>query len=1002
MKPEVITINQFGSFAQMCEIDFRSFDSLFLISGDTGSGKTTIFDALMYALYGRVAGTRDMKKLYSAHIDLDDPFVRLQFVTESKRYRITRYLAHTRPKKKGEGFVDAPERLIFEKESDGLFQEVSGQNRSELDRQITSLLGLSADEFEKIVLIPQGQFERFLEAPSADKFDLLARLFPVERYNQAARVFRDAANEMRSRMKSSAGELERLQEIFDPRSYEQDLAQLDESIAACNSEIADGDEKLKGLYRQTEKARKSEELLEKIQRLELEKDALKKAEPLLKEKKEKYEKGLRLVPLLPVKEERDLLSKQNLELEKEIGANEEKLSKMTVELREQTAHLDKVLAFTDEVEEKRLELAKIDELAPLVESRTKLEKDRAALDTQNLRVRSELESLQQKLRQNEEKQKALTLQKEQRESTQLKKLSLKEKVVLLEQKVEKEEKFAKLKMEIARCESESSEATKSLDLLEKEVPGLEKSLDDLEKEKADSAVSSIAGSLTEGRPCPVCGSTHHPHPADIDTSPFADDEKLKETRALLSEKTAQRATLTERLNNLKLAFESCNDQKAELAGITEGNSAELLKPLQKELRDVDKVLRGFEKLDEELDQCEKKLQSLKHEVEKKGTEERDKEKQLIIVEEKLGELSKRLGGYSDSASLEKKGLELKDFIERFDRKRQELESLIKEHSDRLIVLRTQIEESHKQLTAQKRRTVDLDERIVKELSLNGFNSLDEAGPFFLDKPSLDGLLREIEDEKNRALRIESEYGTLKKELGSETFPAVAQLEKEYAALLKIKKEVEVRKERSLKEKTILMQHSENYNKLLGRIDELQNESKLVGTIAADLNGSNPRNMTFQAYVMASYLEKIIEEANVRLSRLSNGQYYFVRRREKEKGTTKSGLEFDIVDVFGGVSRKVQTLSGGEKFLASLSLALGLSDVVRSMSGVSHIDSLFIDEGFGSLDEKTLERAVEILDEIREERLTGVISHVAWLKEQIPDRIEVIKKNGSSTVRITAF
>ena len=292
---------------------------------------------------------------------------------------------------------------------------------------------------------------------------------------------------------------------------------------------------------------------------------------------------------------------------------------------------------------------------------------------------------------------------------------------------------------------------------------------------------------------------------------------------------------------------------------------------------------------------------------------------------------------------------------------------------------------------------ELDRMISAEVSARGFASAEEAENHYLDKKEIESLEKAVlafMDEK-KSLEKTTEYLTQK--TSGQKKPDIPSLEKTKEELSEKLESLESQKNEYMLKMKDLVSVKKHYDSLCSGLEKLQAESESMVQLSNDLNGSNPKNLTLQNFVLGAYLEEVARFASVRLHAMSEERYTLVLNEEISHGNREAGLDLDVFDAFSGQKRSVKSLSGGEKFLASIALALGLADVIQSRAGGIELDAIFIDEGFGSLDDAALDRALTILDDIRENRMVGIISHVNELKNRIPSRIQVIKDADGSRV-----
>ncbi len=920
MKPKKLVISAFGPYAGESTIDFEKLGEhgLYLITGDTGAGKTTIFDAITFALYGEASGTvRESGMFRSKYAKAEtETFVELTFSYQRKEYKIRRNPEYQTPKKRGTGFTTkkADAELFYPDER----QPVTKMGA--VTKAVTELMGLDYKQFTQIAMIAQGDFQKLLIAGTAERGEIFRHIFHTEIYQTIQMRLRDEER----RRRKDYDELRRsISQYLNDASFEEDPAAgqefLDLKKAGFEGKITDGINLLR-----TET---------KIEQEHLE---------ALDETIRKIEEQIRSV--IEKKGKAELLKKAIAELEikkRELEFLQPEYKRALVEwnrIEEQEGTREKLTERIQKLELSRQSFIELDKTREEIGRNEKL----------LLNVRKEK-------KENENQVSSLQKELEDRRG---------EKEHNLEVPVERE-RLARAKEKLLRRKNELEEQINRVESINRELKNAQKEYrsvleqrdeirrvyEHLERLFLDAQAGILAQNLQSGMPCPVCGSIHHPDPAKLSEEiPDQKELKRKELEKAQAEEKAQR--LSERASFFKRNL----DQEMR-------NTAELIRGLEENMVkeasiviDPDKLATAagpaLEKLDDELRTLEIRI--------KANTEQ---QKTLDI----LGGLINRLEKNLNAAGEKNKELALSE---------RNLMTV-------LTMLYKQAEESQRKLEGQN--TVEI------ENNLQSMKSRKRE----LDQEVIDAK-KALERCQNQNASLNSAVEALKKQIqGFEDIP-----EKELSGTMECL-EAEKAETSKLREKI----HSSWHNNLRiyeavcgqqGRMEQTEKEyvwiHSLADTAGGTLNGKS--KVELETYVQMAYFDRILRRANLRLMTMSSGQYEMKRREGTDNKKDKSGLELNVIDHYNGSERSVKTLSGGETFQASLSLALGLSDEIQSMAGGIQMDAMFVDEGFGSLDEDALNQAVKALGNLAEgKKLVGIISHVSELKDRI-DRKIVITKNRS--------
>ena len=920
MRPIKLTMSAFGPYASEVVLDLEKLGTsgLYLITGDTGAGKTTIFDAITFALYGAASGeNRDPGMFRSQYADQATPtWVELVFDYAGKRYTVRRNPGYERPKNKGQGTTTqkAEAELHY---PDGTVVS----KPSEVDKAIVEIMGVDRGQFTKIAMIAQGDFLKLLVASTDDRNKIFQKIFHTVRYKSLQ---------------------EALKAEFSALSREYD--QLKASIAQSVSGIACAPDDLRLTQVQEAKAGlyQVENTLALLAEL-IESDTA-AGEAAQKELKE-IEKALEEITSALANHHTWQQARERMEsARKEIVTIGEALQKareaQTAAERENKPQIKQI---ADQVASIN---AGLPDYQALDEQTATTEKLRATIAAQS--------------------EKAVALEGRRKQAA--------DEITALERERKELEPAAQ---EIARLEAErqkGEEKKKKLGELQGELRALETLQKQLEESQAayvaaagtanaenetaqrllnaylDEQAGILAGLLEPGKPCPVCGSTAHPAKAaksahaptkaELDQAQKAAEDAQKAARDASGAAAKIKGQADEKakaVSDLLAAF--FGDPKIEGAGARiAGELAQIERELERlnaEIATRKARIDRLAKIDDLLPQ--KREESRKLEAETSGTEKAliENQTRLAALEENLKALRQKLQ-YTGKAAAEAARDALIAKQKRLEETLEAAQKAVNEQNQKLAELRAVVAENEKTL----------------------------AGAKEIDAPAL--------------IAAQKEHRARKEELE------------------KRQKEIHTRK-------TVNQNIANEIRERAGEIGEAEKKSSWLKALVDTATGgvSGKEKITLETYVQAAYFDRIIARANRRFLVMSGGQYEMRRKRVAENNRSQSGLDLDVVDHYNGTVRDIKTLSGGESFKASLSLALGLSDEIQSAAGGIRLDTMFVDEGFGSLDEGSLNQAMKALLNLTEgNRLVGIISHVAELKNRIEKQIIVQKtQNNGSKVTI---
>ena len=1038
MKPLQLEIEAFGSFADRQTIDFDGLGEhrLFLIHGPTGAGKSTILEAICFALYGAAPGASDsaaVTHLRSQHAEPDRlTRIVLDFELGSERYRVERTPRQLRPKKRGDGFIEERGTAVLyrwkgeasrwkgEAAADA-FGEPLATKQGDVDAQVRELLGLDRAQFRQVILLPQGKFRRLLEASSQERQEILSKLFDIDRYADLERRLKAAADRLRDEL----GGLERERGVL----LGQAEAESEDAFAvrrkALETEVEAARKGLELREQESVAARKKlEQARSDAQRIRARDTAKTRFEALTARQPEYENLKLRLrdaeraepvVLRIDARTERAAASE----------AAKSRLSEADARLAAAAEQLEAARNEEFAAREREPELTKLAEQGARL---TAAGKQVDALETARATERAQTAELEAS---GPRAQKALsTLEKCQAEITVAETAAARQ-VELASERQALTERLSQLEEQHRRAERESRLRTRlgeidaSVETLDLELAALNQKVEFADQAYRTAAAAEraavalrLAESLVEGEECAVCGSTAHPAPAHLrdkgegelareggSAPDVADLEAceaaLAAARAELVEPTQARAGLL----GERAAQRSALEESAP-AGTVELPPVEVL---GESIRETRTAREAASVAIETSERAVAALVSLRERAEAaRGAHEK-------IVREEAG-LSAALEALRTSIVMQEEALPAEA------RTRKALTAAIEEVTARHRGLAERIEQTSTAANAAASDRASAEaasterraesERAAKALvAAQGEVLAAIAAAAFDSEQAVEEARLSAEERAERQGEVEAfnqDLEAARQGLALATTAAEGAEAADLASLEERFKAADLARAEAQDAVGVFRTQSEGWAKLAAALDELKARSgnlgeryKQVGALANVASGDNPERVSFQRFVLAAFLDEVLALATISLRRMSKGRYDLRRVTQLEDRRRRAGLDLAVWDAHTGQERPVSTLSGGESFCAALALALGLAEVVQRHSGGTRLDAIFVDEGFGSLDPESLELALETLVELQSGgRLVGLISHVPELQERIETRIEVRPGRGGSVLAVT--
>lgn len=903
MRPIHLTLSAFGPYAgkTALELDKLGDQGLYLITGDTGAGKTTLFDAIAYALYGEPSGeTREPNMFRSKYAEAETPtFVELEFQCRGEHYIIRRNPEYERPAKRGGGFTTQKADAELHCPDGRIITKVR-----EVNQTVEDILGIGRDQFTQVAMIAQGDFLKLLLASTDQRIDIFRKIFNTSRYQRLQYRLRDDA----AALSKECGKLR--DSIL---QYADGIVCQEGTVPVSGLPVEEIKVLLEGLLEDD----RTHQAALVSKRLDLEEENSILAQKISKGRTDQ--------------ENRKVLEKTRMELAALIPE---------VEAAEQT--LAERKAQEPEAEDLKAQAAALREQVPQYDALEQLRQERARLSGQLERRKKDAATAQAKLSELQEQLTAGKAELQELNTADVEAVTIQHE---LEKQEEQEEKLADLAMELRALEKLGTQFRVAFEDYQTAAVQAKACEDDW-REKNSAFLAGQAGLLAEklqtGSPCPVCGSVEHPAPAPL-ARDVPSEEELEQAQAHAED--ARRAEQEAGQSARELKVRRDENEAALLAtaesllghGTVESLPAALTKA-QEALKDIlDNLRSAYSSAQERA----KRAEALRARIPEGEASVHQQVEELQTAQTEITKLE--IQSQSMTEQIAQQGAQLKY------KNRQAAEKAIENWNEQVSMYRELLasaEQSVKKLT-QQRSTAEGRIRTLSELLAGGTGT------------------EELETLERRQTELKAELTALSQE--------------EQAVHTRL-----ARNQDAL----------DGLNRQSKALEDKEARLMWLRSLSNTANGTitGREKIMLETFAQMTYFDRILIRANTRFMMMSGGQYELRRRVEADNNRSQSGLELDVIDHYNGSLRSVKTLSGGESFKASLSLALGLADEIQSAAGGVQLDTMFVDEGFGSLDEDSLQQALRVLSELSEgRRLVGIISHVGELKEKIDKQI-VIKKD----------
>jgi DNA repair protein SbcC/Rad50 len=1043
LKPIRLIMTAFGPYGDVEEIDFTKLQdrNIFLITGPTGAGKTTIFDAISYGIYGEASGEgRDGESLRSQFAK-DDVMtsVEIYFELRGRKYYIKRIPKQMKPKSRGSGFTEQKtdaEMKIFDE--NGNYKIVCGV--SAVNKKVDDIMGINYQQFKQIMMIPQGEFRKLLVSDSKEKEKILRKIFNTEIYSK----FQDKLYKMKESILDDiktvkSKELENINKIQcsedsllyeemekDDKNFDKILRLLEEqnkldsvNMKKIKDEILKVSLKIENLSKKTYEAEENNKKISEKIKLEAVLDSLKNKEKVISSKENRLLKGRKALKV-------ESFEKDYIDRKEDIETKRKQLAKSILDMK----NIKNKLKEAEEAlkcEESKKDyinkiVEKIAELKSYRDNAIKLKKKNKELQLSEdkfNKLKNNLENKKNYIKLLKEEIDKLKNSVENSDDFKDKEMNLQSKCEKLDRVYEvllnlneENNKIVDIRKDYIKLRNKMN---KDRELLEK----AKEELEHMEKMSMEGQAAFLAASLIEGKPCPVCGSVHHPHIAEM-KDVYPDKNKIENHKKRVkkiednyekSRENFQRVevkgnTGKQIISKIKKDYENLTGEnidkleKLELTMFIKNNIDSLKLDIEKVKSEILKIKAKQESIEKKKNKLKEK--TLVYERENAAFEKINEEYSNQVAE--VERIRGIVNGITEGIPSEFRSIEnLQSKIDEMELTRNKMENSIKVAQNNYINSRSMYERicSNKESIEKDIKNMELRlekiKRIFEESVLSfGFINIEDYRNCKISEKEEIKLEKDINRYYTELKSTEDRYRELSFEVKDLTPVDIGKLKSEINRMKEDKNKLD--KEKSELDTRININEAafRRLTSLLNDVKEKEKKYSVVGELAVVSRGKNYERINFETYVLASFFEDIIEAANIRFQKMSEGRYELSRITELGKGRAQTGLDLQVYDNYTGKYRHVKTLSGGESFKAALSLSLGLADIVQCYSGGINLDTMFIDEGFGTLDSESLDNAIQCLIELQSEgRLVGIISHVPELKDRIDAKLEIIPSTEGS-------
>ncbi|WP_447078214.1 AAA family ATPase [Shewanella algae] len=1049
MRPLILEMRAFGPFADCQRIDFTELGDkpLFLINGPTGAGKTTILDAICFALYGKTTGNeREGSQMRCDNAD-DGLLTEVYFSFElgQKRYSIRRCPEQQRAKSRGDGFtLQKSEAELKRLLPDGTEELLVASKVTDANACIEELTGLDVDQFRQVMVLPQGKFRELLLADSKEREKIFSQLFQTHIYRRIEERLKQQALEIKAKARDLQSRRAGILETAGVESLEQltaEIAAVTPSLTEATSNKQKASDALAQSTKTLDNAKALTAEFERRKLLQTQLNALEERRAEIELHQQTLENARKAEKLLPSLKELQFRQQEWQQAKAKEADYARQLQSAEQRLKQATDDKATLAELDEHGNRLRRELEQLDKLQPAINELKQLTEEHelglvefGRLERAEQQSRTELEQWQQQ-------QQKLKSEANELFSSAERQGPLHQALAALNTRLEKTEQLGHIKQKWQQAQAGLQQAEAHGHQCKAERQSAETEHQRLQLAWHTGQAAIMAAKLQPGQPCPVCGGLEHPAPAEM-AQDIPGETELNRARDAEQQATARHEAARSDYRNIKRQTEELQLELQRLSAELQAcAAADVMADVKTDATidaamdadsyakadltmEIDRLVSRRRQLLNELQQaeaaqtrlnnCRQQLQQAEQQVEQRLKHRETQLQQLQQLREQLSlagarkdaalaALPNEYHSLAAEAALELMARQLEQKQSEWQQLKQQQQDInqqyteaVSQHKALMQALASSREDNARaeQFAIKAQQTLD---DALKQSGFAGRQALEQAQ---LDEAQMQALAEKIEAWRTQRSEQQALLKAMDERLAGQSLPELGQLESLWQQQQQQLAEAEDAWQTFNNRMQSLKGTEAQLNKEALAAQALEQEYALIGTLSDVANGNSHSKVSLQRFVLSVLLDDVLLEASRRLALMSKGRYRLLRKEDRAKGNKASGLELEVEDAYSSKVRPVATLSGGESFMAALSLALGLSDVVQAYAGGIKLDTLFIDEGFGSLDQDSLELAVRTLMDLQSSgRMIGVISHVSEMKEQISCRIDINKHALGSSIRL---
>jgi exonuclease SbcC len=1019
MQPLSLTIQAFGPFAGKEVIDFTVLgrDPMFLINGPTGAGKSSILDAMCFALYGVTTGNeRQAEDMRCDNADVG-LLTQVAFTfaigsgANEKRYRITRDPKQDRPAQRGDGMTEhKPKATVWEldEHSNDLKAIVSGKI-TDANEFVDNTIGLSAEQFRQVMVLPQGQFRKLLTANTAERIKIFSTLFGTSLYKQIEDDIVTKAKAVTEKIRVLDAKKQAIFEsvaLDNPQQVATALEAKQSEVDAQQRLVTTADQARSVAEKALTEAQQLHKQLAEHNQKQAELSQLNAQAPVINQHKSQLQRAQAADKIASVFTDVNKTQRAYQQADAAVTKSAAALASLQQTAETAKSALDRAESEARRLPELQTQLANQEraleahtQLSAHIQAESEAQANVRKLSTKLAKFQGRVDELVTSVSEHETN---ITQTEDAIHALQDAPVNVQQWTHHLKQR----QLLDALQSRRATLQNDVVVAATQRDSAKQQLQASQHSLTTLKVKWHQGQAFALAQQLEIDSPCPVCGSLEHPAPAQLAVEQIVSQDEVEAAEQLV-------VSHAEVLNEAERALQSAEHNLAghitDIASHQEalGDVAQMTtEAVQQALTESQLQLSQLNKLREGLKATKAALSEEKNSFAKglAATNEvkllvENAQSALALAQGKVKAMQESIAAeYQDRDKVAQATEQLSNTIVQINEAYQSANTAYNNAQTQVAALKATIASQTTVATQAQQDAIAA--HSLWEVTLHDSMFVDQADfvAAQMDESAQFALSNTISEYENAVIALTSMIATLASQIDEQQSPNLTVLaETAQAASVRYEAEQNTLQGLLSRAQSLADAHA-RLVEYAHKNQAAEEEYKVVGTLAKVLKGDNANNVNLETYVLSVLLDEVLASASARLLHMSENRFSLQRKLDKNKGSGKSGLDLEVYDIYSATSRDVATLSGGESFLSALALALGLSDVVQSHSGGIKIDTLFIDEGFGSLDSDSLQRAIDTLADLQMNgRMIGIISHVGDLKEQIPLRIDIHKVKNHSTI-----